>query len=168
MGPDGRHVVLVLNEPSEDHLHRFRWIMCVAWKSHLPSLGGSCDTRRTRSVSGSPDTHGIGCGGGSRESRRTGSGGGSRDSAKPGVSPQAVCCCLPGAVLAPWLMSLVGTPCVGLGVSRVWPPAEPEVGVDHVTTAEPEVRADDVTPAEPEVARPAPFWIPAGDILPRG
>ena len=69
---------------------------------------------------GSRDCHRTGSGAGLHESRRTGSGGGSRDPAKQEVGPQAPSWCTADATLTRCLMSLVGTPCIGRGVSRVW------------------------------------------------
>ena len=46
--------------------------MCVVGKRHLPTWGGSRDTRRTGIVSGKPDTRENGSGGWSHDSCRTG------------------------------------------------------------------------------------------------
>ena len=74
-----------------------------------------------------------------------------------------------GQHLALGLMSLMGTACVGLGVSRLWqervtfPPV-----VGHLTPAETKWRTGHDIAAELEVACLAPFCVRAGTFLARG
>ena len=90
-------------------------------------------------------------------------------SAKQEVAHPSPCWILAGVILALGLMSLMGTTCIGLGVSRLWqervtfPPA-----VGHLTPAETKWRTGHDIAAELEVACPAPFCVQVGTFLARG